>query len=507
MRILNAAGVRLSELSSTVKVELYSQAGVRQSGKNIRVTQSQADCQLELPQALPTGWYLIRAYTGYMMNFDPSGYAVVRIRVVNPSDSRPVPVTGEIQTERTLDGQSEAIKISPDQPVYGLRSRASFSYDLPPGISITPGMEPDIRIIPDEDPGVPVYPAAGVTTAEMPGHDYFPDITPDILQGHVREKSGGKPVAGVRVGLTYTGSNRFDVAETDSVGRFLFQTHAGTLGHEYVLTFTAEPDTTWEILVCPVFDEQPWQPDTLPFGITFAVKEYLQRLITGFQLSRIYGESAAEKSSTLPEPVRKPVFFNPPDRTVRTADYIELANVREVVYEVVPDVNIRRTGDEVTLSVYNRSGFASAYPALIMLDGIPITRHREMLELPPDRISEIEVKNQVYIHGRAIFSAVVNFVSQNRDFAGLDLPSASVTGALNLPLMSENKPSVDPSSVPVHIPILDPVLYLGQCQGLSNRKVEFTTNDRPGTYRIEVSGIDDKGRPVYGSARFEVKSE
>lgn len=507
LTLFNATNRALSDVSSTVRLELFNQAGIRQSGKNIRVTNSSADHFLELAPGLPGGWYFIRAYTGYMMNFGPGGYAVARIRVVNPADPKAIP---ELYSPPKAGGGigPVIVQLNSASSSFGLRSRASVTLKLPEGITFAPGMEPEIRILPDEDTGVPAYPLKDKNVnVPFAGHDYFPDITPGILQGHVRSKSAGKPAGGVWVGLSYTDSNRFDVAETDSSGRFLFNTCEGTLGRDYILTFISEPDSSWEILVCPVFDERPWQPDTLPFGLTRSEQEYVQKLVTGYQLRRLYQEPAKDLiTPQLPSP-KKPVFFDPPERTIHTSDYIELANVREVVYEVVPDVNIRRQGENVTLSVYNKSGFASAYPTLIMLDGIPITRHGQLLELLPERISEIEVKNRVYIHGRAIFSSIVNFVSKNHDFAGLDLPETSVTGSLVIPILPQTRISMDPAILPAHIPILDPVLYIGQCRGPSGGRVEFMTGDRPGIYRAEISGIDVNGRPVYGSVRFEVKLE
>ena len=87
---------------------------------------------------------------------------------------------------------------------------------------------------------------------------------------------------------------------------------------------------------------------------------------------------------------QKETFFHPPDFTIIVDDYIKLANVREIIYEVVPNVVLRKKNGKDYLKVYNDQSFAAGYETLVLLDGIPLKDQESVLKLSPDRIEKIE---------------------------------------------------------------------------------------------------------------------
>lgn len=166
--------------------------------------------------------------------------------------------------------------------------------------------------------------------------------------------------------------------------------------------------------------------------------DYVRERSIDIRLNAIFGLSPTTTPNPDQEivPVRK-IFFDPPNRVVSIDDYIRLSNIREVIFEVVPDVYVKREGENFILKVYRDFPFAKPFETLVLVDGVVLTRHNELLELPPDRISSIEVKDKLYIHGNSVFSGIVNFISANRDFAGLDLPEKSILSSMDLLVVAE----------------------------------------------------------------------
>ena len=50
---------------------------------------------LDLPEGLPTGYYLVRAYTTYQRRFGPEGFGSTVVRILNPA----VPLVEETSKE------------------------------------------------------------------------------------------------------------------------------------------------------------------------------------------------------------------------------------------------------------------------------------------------------------------------------------------------------------------------------------------------------------------------
>jgi hypothetical protein len=151
----------------------------------------------------------------------------------------------------------------------------------------------------------------------------------------------------------------------------------------------------------------------------------------------------------------------------------------------------------------NKNQNAGDYETLILLDGIPITDHKALLDLPPGRIRSIEVENKMYILGNYIFTSIVNFISRNGDFAGLKLPKESVLGTADFPMASSGSADQVPASPAT--PVLNPTLLWKSIPSDSSGKINFQINDSYGDYQILIYGFDRNGIWFNGKQRFEVK--
>jgi hypothetical protein len=339
---------------------------------------------------------------------------------------------------------------------------------------------------------------------DQPGIIFFPETRAGILIGRVINKKTGNGVPSVGVGITILHGKVFNAVKTNFNGVFCFAFPGMHSSEDYILTFISEQDSALTIEVFSEYDSRPFHPAKTEFYLSPEELRFAKNMNFNRQLSQIYEQPSSKEVIQTDTLVSDKPFYDPPDRTIYTDNYVELANMAEVVYEVVPDVQVHRKQNQALLSVYSKNPSAHGYETLILLDGIPLTSHKELLDLPPTRIKAVEVKNKVYIHGNYIFSAVVNFISRNGDFAGLRLPFQSVLGSVRLPATGDQ---ADPGIIGItsaSVPLLNPVLLWDTRKSASTGKIEFSTNDLYGDFRISVYGFGPEGDWFFGEKDFSV---
>ncbi len=506
-QVLDHLTLQPSLLSRNIRVELTDAAGNRLIRQNLATDAGSLYSAIRLGPDLSTGWYYLRAYTSWMRNFDGSEYAVMPVKVVNPRDTRPVPAETD-----TLDSPAPGIRypVILETPSGDLAFRTQYQVKIqaPEGLRAIPPAGFSILIALEEPAAFHALPVAvsNPDTSTVPVL-YPPETRSGLLTGRVSGKTTGAGIAKVPIGITLLVNNQFEAAETDADGYFSVALPGLHHSCDFIANFISEPEADWTITLLPAFDDRPWKPVEREFRLSDRELEYLQILTRNSQILKVFPPVSKETGPIKDSVVPRKTFFDPPDRTILTDNYIELANVRELIYEVVPDVTVREKGENLYISVYNSQPFAEGYPTLVLLDGIPITRHNELLELPPNRIRAIEVKNKVYIHGNSIFSSIVNFISRNGDFAGLKLPETSVLGTIELPEVARPPFLPDPDSVPASTPLINTTLLWQTGIKKLPVTISFKTNDLPGKFRIIVYGYAADGGLVYGEGRFIVNRE
>lgn len=340
---------------------------------------------------------------------------------------------------------------------------------------------------------------------ELFQREYLPETRSGVISGRVIDKNTSQGVSKTGICITILNDNYFDASHTDQNGHFHFAMPGYSGSTDFILNLTSVVDSSLQIEITSPYDPRPIEL-LKSYSLSEEEEEFIQIQSINLQLKQIYNTFVAPPDNTIKSIETKKTFFHPPDYTVVVNDFIKLANIREVIYEVVPNVVVRKKNGFEYLKVNNDHPFSSIYETLILLDGIPLANHHNLLELPPDRIETIEVKNKIYIHGRSIFSSIVNFVSPNKDYAGLDLPENSVLSTFDLPV-PEAPTSINKPGTSLSIPVLENTLLWKSGLKLPNGRMQFHTNDLTGKFQISVYGFDKNGNWVFGKRNFEVGNE
>lgn len=475
----------ISSLSGYVNLDLTSPDGITHGAYRVRLNRGEALVRLTLPSDMKTGWFRLRAYTNWMRNFSADHYARQLIRVVQPHDD---------QLFRYISEADPSLPVQPD-----LIARTRDSLPLDTGVPATgepvwiqvSRMEPGSLQTGQDHVQKETAPQAVVPST---GWMHLPEISGEVIEGRLADSDTGQGAPGTELSVNLLNQPDYQQTATRQDGRFYFVLHKNTRQTDYLVSPVYEPlKPKEEITVWSSFDpETTW--DSPVFTLTPAETEFLRTRSQYDHLLALYKDTLP---STIPESDPKPAqaFFHPPDRTIILDDYIRLAHIREVIYEVVQGVSVRSGKEGEKIRIYAEQPFAGAHETLVLLDGIPLLDQESVLQLPPDRIDRIEVKNQLYVHGTRIYSSILHFVSPNSDYAGMELPAGS--RLIRRTAAEEPDSWVTPLNLTrPHIPELGNTL-LWMPLNKESRSLYLKTNDQRGLYLIRIYSLDESGIRIH----------
>jgi hypothetical protein len=335
---------------------------------------------------------------------------------------------------------------------------------------------------------------------------FLPETRGLKISGMVTKKSDGEPLAGEILTITTLSDNFLYTAMTYESGRFHFSLPGRQGREEVVLSYARHPSDDWRLTLFPDFDDRPAEPVPARLSLTRSELEYVRGLSIDMQLKALYDKSDNSPDQA-PLKGRNNLLLGYPDFEVFVDDYIRLPNMREVIFEVVPFVVTRKSGDSWSMRVTGVQAFPEQFHSLILLDGIPMIQYGDFLNLPPERIRKIEVINSLYIHGNAIFAGAVNFVSSNGDLAGLSLPQGSQIISIQTPAPDRSFEKKPAATRQPNIPGLDGTLQIAPFITSGTGTLNFRSNSNLGEYVVVISGFTNNGKWSNSISSFEIRGD
>jgi len=334
-------------------------------------------------------------------------------------------------------------------------------------------------------------------------YEFLPETRGSVLSGKVMDGEGN-PVGNRLIAATLLSDNNLYAGFTFPSGRFhlIFPDRTGL--EDVIVCFTSKPPSDWSLLIDPQFDTTRLTIPIKRLTITDREAEYIRELDVNRQITAIYKYDEQTVINEQVNPTGQVSFFGNPDRVMLVDDYIKLSNIREILYEVVPGVTVRKRSGSYMLSLFGDPSLPIYYDPLFLLDGIPIIDFDDFLELPTDRLREIRQLNKLYIHGNAVFSGIIEFVSVNNDMAGLGLPDKSHLLSVAMPFQSLTRDISGEKMPESNIPVLGNTLYWKSFIESDIESFSFIANNNPGTYVTRVSGFNTKGQWIYNKKRITI---
>jgi hypothetical protein len=183
------------------------------------------------------------------------------------------------------------------------------------------------------------------------------------------------------------------------------------------------------------------------------------------------------------------------------SDYIELADIREVVKEILPEVAVYRKNKDIGLKVISNNPFESFDDkALVLVDGVPVNNVEALLKVSSKEFDKIDIIDAKYYYGDFIFEGIVNFVTKKGNGSAMDPENSALRqffegvqekSVFYIPDYSTD--SIKTGTIPDFRNTLfwDPFVRTGS-EGRAH--VQFYTSDEGGTYTIVIEGITADGK-------------
>ncbi len=325
------------------------------------------------------------------------------------------------------------------------------------------------------------------------------------ISGELKDISGRRVVPDTRVSLSIIGEGRdFMAIQTDSSGHFIFSLPAYTGYRDIYLCAESTPDFLTKILVDNDFCTAPFQLPSPVFKLTDRERTLAYQLAVNSRLLEVFdADTLSYKSKT---PAVSSAFYGTPSDILFIDKYVELPTLEENFNELPNQVKVRKKQGEKYLKVIGQQPEMLFYDPLILVDWVAVDDPAKVLAVSPKNINRIEVINEPYIKGNITYGGIVSIISEQGDFAGIDLPESGIF--IQFDFLSDKINTIKNNPGSQRIPDARNTLYWEPIIELNEGKkthFSFSTPDTPGRYQIILKGISNAGNIFTQTEVFVVK--
>ena len=449
-----ANGLRPSSLSAIAYVEIVSEDGTLESGK-IALSEGRGAGTIEIPATAPTGNYRIVAYTAYTKNtpgFNPQEHISKTISIFNTSTKERVKNGVKILSDSEYDAlrtpagtqpAAGALSITCHRSAEGylevvLTNNSAAPADLSLSLSNRDG------IIPPDNTSIDAFMGAAASAAQAAA-----GAESAAARASARAASATAATAEAAELPEYEGEiirGRIAGATTDEIeglkGRSAFisvpteksDLYSSVVDNDGMIKFVTNNIYGTKEMVCEIEDNDlarchielisPFVSPKLKgipaLNMAPSIREDLQRRGLSVQLCRSF--SADTLASLMP--IREnPLIPSYDAIEYKLDDYKRFPVMRELFIEFINEIKVRRVDGKEQLKVKThleeRVSLFDKNNSLIMVDGIPVFDHSQVIEYDPLLVESVVVYPYKYYTGWRSFCGMANFVTYKKNLPGI----------------------------------------------------------------------------------------
>lgn len=497
--------------STIARIEIINSGKEQVARSTFRLDGFRGYGQMKLSDTLGSGVYKIRAYTNLMRNLMPEMWFEKTITVYNAYKNRPSSFPGnpwEVASRPdSLPGISDLQVFTDDS--FSTREEVNVEIQIH-----KVGSEPKLSV------AIVPYGSLRPFNYTNQSHRKADTISGDLLyqaendcyfiSGKLVTKAGKPSPAGINVFFSVPG--RVPVlkyARTDEKGRFSFRVGLDEKINEFII----QPDTgnIYQIIL-----ESSFSSDTLKFLQSSQTSPsqfpaYITEMSVNAQIATVYSRSFLGKKIDRVGPYRKQSrFYGKPAKEVFVKDFIQLSNMEEIFFEIIPGVSLIRTGGGYNMQLKNSMGrVLFDTPPLMMIDGVIIRDASIIARLDHTEVERIDVVQDQYMVGDCIFNGIVNVVTKNADFRNIPLSPGALRMQNNIfdEIYEFASPEHTLGPDMDHEPDYRNTLYWNpdlKPDADGKLRFRFRTSDVTGIYLICVQGLSSAGEPLSGYKLIQI---
>ena len=457
-----ANGLRPSSLSAIAYVEIVSEDGTLESGK-IALSEGRGAGTIEIPATAPTGNYRLVAYTAYTKNtpgFNPQEHISKTISIFNTSTKERVKNGVKILSDSEYDALRTPASTPAGTHTTGTHSSSTYNAGTQPvagALSITchRSAEGYLEVVLTNNSAAPADLSLslsnrdGIIPPDNTSIDAFMGAAASAAQAAAGAESAAAAIAEAAELPEYEGEiirGRIAGATTDEIeglkGRSAFisvpteksDLYSSVVDNDGMIKFVTNNIYGTKEMVCEIEDNDlarchielisPFVSPKLKgipaLQMAPSIKEDLQRRGLSVQLCRSF--SADTLASLMP--IREnPLIPSYDAIEYKLDDYKRFPVMRELFIEFINEIKVRRVDGKEQLKVKThleeRVSLFDKNNSLIMVDGIPVFDHSQVIEYDPLLVESVVVYPYKYYTGWRSFCGMANFVTYKKNLPGI----------------------------------------------------------------------------------------
>jgi len=304
----------------------------------------------------------------------------------------------------------------------------------------------------------------------------------------------------------------FQYARTDYRGSFSFNVHTDEEMKDLVFL----PDDigrNHKMIIEHGFSDIYTKPVPLAKPLTGQVPAYVQKWSINYQVGKIYRSSQAGKSLAPFYPALKQVrFYGKPDLELKMADYIKLPVMEEVIFELLPQVSLKKRDGKYEIVMHDRiDDILYLTVPVLMIDGVIVKDAALIVNLDPEAVERIDVVNSKYLVGKYLFPSILNIVTKSGDFTSVNLPDYMIRIPYRVADPVPSFVSPDYSSAEMknkRLPDYRNTLYWNPAVSQGNDgkiRISFWSSDNAADYNVSLNGLTSDGKAISARKVIHVK--
>jgi len=202
----------------------------------------------------------------------------------------------------------------------------------------------------------------------------------------------------------------------------------------------------------------------------------------------------------------------PPFHTTTSYDldeYTRFNTVSETILEFIKNIYVSKVKGKQVIGTYSKFGLKT----LVLIDGIPVYEHEDILQYNPANIKKINIYDGCYSFGNESFEYLVSFITHKNNLSFFQLGKESQLLNYDFPQLPSSPEIPDYSNERIRNsqkPDFRHTLYWNPfVEQIKGQTVNLTlfTSDLCGEFKVKVEGITSDGEMIYGEYSFMVTGD
>jgi hypothetical protein len=525
---INSSSNNLSKTSKIGYVELIGENGTVVFRHKINLENGLGQGDFFVPTSIPSGNYKLLAYTQWMRNGVGNNFFSSDISIINPykgnqsevlesmdeqSGSLNVQqIKGSYQTNTPENNEKDGIAIRLLSKSYNNRSKVIVDIIGLKGVHSFGNYSISVRKVdtiqiqqaPTSSSYNEIFRNNESQDKSINDEIFMPEFKGEMITGRVINSKTKKPSISKDVAISIADNESvLDITTTNENGVFFFHLSSGYNGDNAIFQVIDDNPKNYEI---ELNAHQPIVYTNLKFNqfkINAKMKDLiLERSINNQIQNGFFGVKPDTIKSIAPD---VPFFGNHQD-VYNLDDYVRFPTVNETVIEIIEHAWTRKNEKgQRELVVRGREFdpyFGSKLPPLVMVDGIFIQNHENILAYKTSKVERISVLRDEYYYGSVVYKGVISIKTFKGEFSKEFNDPYLEKAQLFKPRAKKNyfnqsyeeSSSFESSRIP---DFRQQLIWIPDFElDESKKAIEFFTSDLNGIYEISLEGFTNQGIPV-----------